>query len=73
MDANPAGVRPDRGLPLQQHVDAGRDGQQTVCYGQIRADDLMYQIDDGSDPLAVLDYICGERKQTIPSRTWNSL
>lgn len=59
--------------PLQQHVDAGRDGQETVRYRQIRADDLMDQINDGSDPLAVLDYICAERKPTIPLRSRNSL
>lgn len=46
-----------RHSPLQQHVDAGSDGQETVCYRQICTDDFMDQINDGFDPLAVLNHI----------------
>lgn len=49
-----------RHLPLQQHVDAGCDGQEAICDGQICTDDLMDQVDDGLDPLAVLNHVCGE-------------
>lgn len=49
--------RGPRDAPLQQHVDAGRDRQEAVCYGKVCADDLMDQVNDGSDPLAVLNHI----------------
>lgn len=60
---------PTTDSPLQQHVDAGCDGQQAVCYGQVCADDLVNQINDGLDPLAMLDHICGDRQPVTSQHT----